>query len=107
MDVLDKIDVAKFYDIYKKTRLSDNRAPLFIEANGVLNKLFKMCEDIGYSVHNKNGIHYESCVWSRDDCLEGPDTCACCYVGLTVYEFRQKLRQLNLEQEIIKGNEEL
>lgn len=107
MDVLENIDIEKFYDILKSIRLCDDRAQLFLEANSALNKLFKRSEGMGYSVHGENGIHYDSCVWSRDDCLNGPDTCPCCYVALAAYEFKQKLRQLGLERDIIKGEEEL
>ncbi|GFY04950.1 uncharacterized protein TNCV_2176061 [Trichonephila clavipes] len=31
-------------------------------------------------VMNENGFHITDCVWSTENCTEGPDTCECCFL---------------------------
>jgi hypothetical protein len=37
-------------------------------------------------VNSIHGIHYSNCVWSSDECIEGPNTCIC-----VVYDRRRKI----------------
>ena len=41
-------------------------------------------------VKSKHGTHNNTCIWSKETCMEGPDTCACFYYQ----EAYQRLRKL-------------
>lgn len=53
-------------------------------------QVYRFCAKYSYLVQQpKRRGHYHTCIWSKDNVTEGPDTCACVTVSMSAGLIRQ------------------